>query len=152
MELTKFPLEIICEIATKLSLDDLKRFENALDIEVPDYVFNDKYKEKFSQSIDKIKQIQYFIDRNGDSSRSQYNKGTCNNATFRLRVVKTRNRVLEKSIIINRNCKQYNQPLGRVIADINPTDYPKRVQIKANYCPLVFYNEIIDNYCFKIEN
>jgi hypothetical protein len=61
MKLTGLPIEIVYEIATQLNIEDIKQFEIALNIDIPEYVFVIKYKEIFNQSVNKIDQITYEI-------------------------------------------------------------------------------------------
>lgn len=61
MNIINLPAEVIYEIATQLNIKDIKRFEIALNIDIPEYVFNHKYKDIFDQSVNKINQITFEI-------------------------------------------------------------------------------------------
>lgn len=78
MNIVNLPLEIICEVAIYLTIDDIKSLENTLKYTFPNYIFVPKYKEIFNKSINEISKIMYTINKLGSTRKSIYHNPTEN--------------------------------------------------------------------------
>jgi hypothetical protein len=59
MEIADLPLEIICEIAKSLDVNDIRRMETALNICMPDYIIMPGYKKIFDLSVNELNKMDY---------------------------------------------------------------------------------------------
>lgn len=139
---SELPLEIVCEIVKFLDIDDINKFENALKITLPNYIFIPGYRKIFKQSIDKIIRIGYTEyapnkisyryfgcqDINNKRHGMDCNElGACNECSEC-----TTYTMYNDTLNIFRNGGRYRRS-GELsdLTEINPTEFAKRVKIDA---------------------